>query len=195
MKIGYARVSSKDQNPERQLEALKFAGCEKIFSDRLSGAEKERPALSDMLNFIREGDILIVASIDRLGRSTIDLLEIIRMIRKKGATVEFLKEKIDLATSMGKFFFTTLSALAELERDYIRERQAEGIRIAKAKNVYRGRKPLQKPAEWDSLAADLVAGIISGYEMRKRLGVSIATYYKMRRQYGPEITGNIPQLK
>lgn len=194
MIIGYARVSTTDQNLDRQMEALNKAGCERIFEDKLSGSTIERPGLDALLQFIREGDKLIVSSIDRLGRSTIDLLNIVQHIRDKRADIEFLKEKIDLATSVGKLILTVFSAIAEMERETIRERQAQGIEIAKQKGLYKGRQKIPKPKIWDKLAAEFIAGTISGYEMRKRLGVSSGTYYRMRHEYGPEITGSIRVL-
>ena len=142
-KIGYVRCSSADQNPARQLDLLKEEGCDKVFSDMLSGKNTDRPGLKAMLDYIREGDVVFVESISRLARSTRDLLNIVDEFQTKG--VEFIsqKEMIDTTTPQGRFMLTVFAAMAELERDQIRQRQAEGIKIAKEQGKYKGRQPIQ----------------------------------------------------
>jgi DNA invertase Pin-like site-specific DNA recombinase len=139
---GYARVSTTDQDLTVQLEQLQAAGAEKVFSEQISGSESNRPALRDCLDWIREGDILIVTRLDRLGRSMNDLLKTLEIIRDKGAAFQCLQQNVDTTTSEGRLMFGLLAAFAEFELDIRRERQAEGIAKAKAAGVYsRKRKP------------------------------------------------------
>ena len=138
MKIGYVRCSSIGQNPARQIEILKNNGCERVFTDMLSGKDTNRPGLQEMLSFIREGDILYVESISRLARSTKDLLQIIEQLQNKNIQFVSDKEKIDTFTPQGKFMLTVFAALAEMDRETIRQRQKEGIEIAKRQGKYKG---------------------------------------------------------
>ncbi|MBR4588390.1 MAG: recombinase family protein [Lachnospiraceae bacterium] len=143
MNIAYIRVSTKEQHEDRQIEALDRAlgkGEYKAFIEKISGKNMDRPELKKMLEYVREGDIIYVSELSRLGRSTADLWAIIKEIEKKGASFKSLKESFDTSTPAGKLQLTMLVAVAEFERDIIRERQAEGIAIAKAKGVYKGRK-------------------------------------------------------
>ncbi len=142
MKLGYVRCSSADQNPARQEEILKEAGCEKIFVDRMSGKDTNRPQLQKMLEYVREGDVLYVESISRLARSTRDLLNLIDQLQQKDVAFESQKEKIDTTTPQGKFMLTVFAAMADLEREQIRQRQKEGIAIAKAAGKYSGRQAI-----------------------------------------------------
>ena len=142
--IGYIRVSSIDQNIDRQLEQLKH--CEPIFTDKVSGKDIERPQLQAMLNHIRKGDVIEVCSIDRLARNNVDLQELVKTINAKGVTIKFLKEGLTFsydneANPISKMMLTMLAAIGEFERELIRERQREGIAIAKANGKYKGRKP------------------------------------------------------
>lgn len=139
MVVGYIRVSTVEQNLNRQIDLMKQKGCEKVFADKLSGKDRNRIELNNMLDFIREGDVVWVSEYARLGRNTLDLLEIAREIEKKGATLISDKEKIDTATPTGKLFLTILAGIAEFERAMILSRQQEGIAIAKANGVYKGR--------------------------------------------------------
>ncbi len=143
MNIAYIRVSTKEQHEDRQIEALdKALGKDeyKAFTEKISGKNMDRPELKKMLEYVREGDTIYVSELSRLGRSTADLWTIIKEIEKKGASFKSLKESFDTSTPAGKLQLTMLAAVAEFERDIIRERQAEGIAIAKAKGVYKGRK-------------------------------------------------------
>ena len=126
MKVGYYRCSSDEQNPSRQKKILKESGCEKVFSDMLSGKDRNRPGLDQMLSFVREGDTVYVESISRLARSTKDLLNIVDELKDKGVTFVSQKETIDTDTPQGKFMLTVFAAMADLERSQIRQRQAEG---------------------------------------------------------------------
>ena len=143
MNIAYIRVSTKEQHEDRQIEALDRAlgkGEYKAFTEKISGKNMDRPELKKMLEYVREGDIIYVSELSRLGRSTANLWTIIKEIEKKGASFKSLKESFDTSTPAGKLQLTMLAAVAEFERNIIRERQAEGIAIAKAKGVYKGRK-------------------------------------------------------
>ncbi|WP_273130176.1 recombinase family protein [Bacillus weihaiensis] len=138
--IGYARVSSLGQDYEQQVEQLKKYGCTKIFSEKQSGAKKEnRKALSEAMEYLREGDKLVVTKIDRLARSVRDLQNIANELDEKGIGLVFLKENIDFSTAAGKLMFTMLGAIAEFERDLINERTSEGRERAKKQGKHMGR--------------------------------------------------------
>lgn len=142
MKIGYARVSTKEQNLEMQLEALKVAGCEKIFAEKLSGRLQSRPELDACLNFIREGDTLVVYKLDRLGRSLKNIIMLLEDFKKKGILFISLQDNISTEGATGQLMANILGAFAQFERDLIYERTQEGRRIAKEKGVRFGRKTL-----------------------------------------------------
>jgi DNA invertase Pin-like site-specific DNA recombinase len=136
MLVGYARVSTHEQNLTPQTDALKKAGCQKIFDDKVSGAGSQRPGLDAALGYVREGDSLLVWRLDRLGRSLKDLIEIIGSLEKRGIGFRSLQESIDTTTSGGRLIFHVFGALAEFERNLIRERTRAGLAAARA----RGRK-------------------------------------------------------
>lgn len=141
-KVAYARVSSQDQNLDRQLEAFKLITPDRIFTDKLSGKNIDRPGFQDMMDYVRDGDHLYVASMDRLARNLKDLLEVTESLQKKGVAVHFLKENISLdptgdQSPIAKLLLSMMGAVAEFERSLIRERQAEGIAIAKTRGVYK----------------------------------------------------------
>ena len=145
MLVGYVRVSSLDQNLDRQLDELAHQGVEKIFQDRISGKNVDRPELKAMLAFVREGDVLIVHSLDRLARNLSDLLLMVQELTGRGVSIRFLSEKLDFeagkdASPMSKLMLSLVGAFAEFERSMIRRRQAEGIAIAKERGVYTGRQ-------------------------------------------------------
>lgn len=177
MKVGYVRVSTQGQNLERQEIIMEKLGIERMFMDKLSGKNTERPGLNDMLNFIREGDEVIVESISRLARNTKDLLEIVEKINDKKAGFKSQKENIDTTTVAGKFVLTVFGALAELEREYILERQKEGIEIAKQKGVYKGRKP-KDLEKFDDVFIRWNNNQLSAVEACRELGISRATFYR-----------------
>ena len=183
-KIGYARCSTVDQNPARQEEILKEAGCEKVFLDMLSGKDRNRPELQKMLEYVREGDVLYVESISRLARSTRDLLTIIDELTEKKVQFVSEKEKIDTTTPQGKFMLTVFAAMAELERDQIRQRQAEGIALAKERGVYTGRQPKQYDKYlFEQLYKQWKDGDITQNYMCKKLNMSKRTLYKYTKCY------------
>ena len=143
MLVGYARISTITQNEGRQIEALTNAGCEKIYLDKLSGKDTNRPQLKEMFTFIREGDTVLVTEFSRFSRSTKDLLDLVEKLQAKKVDFRSLKENVDTTTSSGKLVLTIFAALSEFERSIIRERAAEGIAIAKAKGKKLGRREIQ----------------------------------------------------
>ena len=178
-KIGYVRCSTADQNPARQIEMMKEGGCSKVFSDMMSGKNTDRPGLKAMMEYIREGDVVYVESISRLARSTRDLLNIVDEFQTKG--VEFIsqKESIDTTTPQGRFMLTVFAALAELEREQIKQRQAEGIAIAKAQGKYKGKQPKQFDRYlFDQLYKEWKEGLITQKYMCRTLRMSRTTLYK-----------------
>jgi DNA invertase Pin-like site-specific DNA recombinase len=136
MLVGYARVSTHEQNPALQTDALEKAGCRKTFEDKISGAKAARPGLAEALEYVRRGDTLLVWRLDRLGRSLKDLIEIVAGLEKRGVGFRSLQELIDTTTSGGRLIFHVFGALAEFERNLIRERTRAGLEAARA----RGRK-------------------------------------------------------
>ena len=139
MKIGYARISTGEQNLDLQIDALKRIGCEKIFTDELSGSKKERPGFKEALDFLRENDTLVVWKLDRLGRSLTDLIKKVNRLKEQNIEFLSLHENIDTASPAGKFQFHVFSALAEFESDIIRERTMAGLRAARARGRTGGR--------------------------------------------------------
>jgi DNA invertase Pin-like site-specific DNA recombinase len=138
--VGYARVSTRDQKLDLQLDALKHYGCTKIFMEKESGGKSDRPQLAATLEYLREGDTLVVTKLDRLARSTFDLHRIAKQLEEHGIHLVVLNNNIDTSTPAGKLLFTMLGAVAEFERDLINERTAEGRERAKAKGTHMGRK-------------------------------------------------------
>jgi len=138
MRVGYVRVSTIEQNEERQIVELKKNGVEKFFVDKVSARSAQRPKFDEMMNFLREGDELIVSEFSRLARSTTDLLNIVETLTKKDVKVRSLKEQLDSSTPQGKFMLTIFGAIAEFERELLLQRQREGIQLAKAAGKYKG---------------------------------------------------------
>ena len=177
--IGYIRVSSTDQNPERQIEQLKH--CDKTFIDKTSGKDVDRPELQAMLNHIRKGDVIEVCSIDRLARNNVDLQELVKAINAKGVTIKFIKEGLTFnhdveANPISKMMLTMLSAIGEFERELIRERQREGIAIAKMNGKYKGRKPKLNPNQIEEIKKRIQDGE-SKSSIAKSIGITRTTLY------------------
>ena len=176
-RVGYIRVSSLLQNTERQLANIEL---DRLFEDRISGKDKDRPALSDCLSYLREGDTLYVHSIDRLARNLRDLQNIVDELSEKGVTVHFLKENLIFngqVSPLQQLMFQMLGAFGEFERNLIRERQAEGIAIAKRKGLYKGRKRALN----DGQLAEIKNRISNGEKvthLAREFGVSRVTIYK-----------------
>ena len=184
MKVGYVRCSSADQNPVRQEILLKENGCEKVFSDMLSGKDTNRPGLQAMLEYVREGDMLYVESISRLARSTRDLLSIVDQLHEKNVQFISEKERIDTETPQGKFMLTVFAAIADLEREQIRQRQAEGIAIAKKEGKYKGRQVISIDQYYfEQLYRQWKNGEITQKYMIKKLGISQSTLYRRIQEY------------
>ena len=179
-KIGYARVSSKDQNLDRQLAALKKEKVFRIFTDTVSGSSTQRPGLDGALNYVRAGDQLIVVSMDRLARSLIDLHRLVDELTERGVSVKFLKEGQVYSkdsTPVAKLMLGLLGSVAEFERSIIRERQAEGIAKAKARGVYKGRAKVLNE-EQIVQAREWVGEGIPKAEVARRLGIGRTTLYR-----------------
>lgn len=177
MKIGYIRISTTDQNTARQEVLMKELGVGQVFIDRMSGKSTDRPELKRMMNFVREGDVVMVESISRFARNTRDLLELVEKLTAKGVEFVSKKEAIDTTTPTGKFMLTVFGAVAELEREYILQRQKEGIAIAKANGVYKGRKPIERP-DLPAVVALWRSGKITATEAMRRLDMKPSTFYR-----------------
>lgn len=177
MKIGYIRISTTDQNTARQEVLMKELGVEQAYIDRMSGKNTDRPELKRMMSFVREGDVVIVESISRFARNTRDLLELVERLAAKQVEFVSKKEAIDTTTPTGKFMLTVFGAVAELEREYILQRQKEGIAIAKENGVYKGRKPIDRP-EFVGVASLWRQGKITAVEAMKRLDMKPSTFYR-----------------
>ncbi|MCR5167880.1 MAG: recombinase family protein [Oscillospiraceae bacterium] len=182
MQVGYVRVSSLSQNTERQEAMMNILGVDKMFIDHMSGKDMERPELKNMIDYVREGDTVVVESISRLARNTKDLLDIMEILTSKGVEVISKKEAIDTKTPSGRFMLSVMGAIAEMEREYIRERQAEGIAIAKSKGVYKGRKP-KKLKDFESVASDYMNGKITGVQAARLLGIARSTWSNKIKEY------------
>ncbi len=178
--VGYVRVSSLSQNTERQYEALgPREALAEVFEDRLSGKSADRPGLAAMTRHVREGDTVRVASLDRLARNLLDLRQIVIDLTGRGVRVEFVKEALIFTgddSPMNTLLLNMLGAVAEFERSLIRERQAEGIAIAKAKNVYKGRAPALTPDQVASARTRIADGVPKA-QVARDLGVARQTLY------------------
>lgn len=177
MRIGYVRVSTKEQNTARQEELMKSLDVDKVYIDRMSGKDMERPSLWEMMNFVREGDAVIVESISRFARNTKDLLELTEQLKNKKVQFVSQKERIDTDTPAGKFMLTVFGAVAELEREYIRQRQKEGIEIAKGMGKYKGRPPKQLN-DFEEIYDQWKSGNITATSASGQLNISRSTFYR-----------------
>jgi DNA invertase Pin-like site-specific DNA recombinase len=180
-RIGYVRVSTLDQSTERQLEGVKL---DKAFTDKASGKDTKRPQLTAALDYLREGDTLIVHSLDRLARNVEDLRRIVRELNERGVTVEFVKNHLTFgggAGPTGRLMLTMLGAFAEFERELLRERQREGIAIARAKGVYKGRRRALTPEQVREITEQAHAGIPKS-DLARAYSISRETLYSYLRQ-------------
>ena len=182
MKIGYVRVSTKEQNTTRQEEIMKSLGVNKVYIDKMSGKDTKRPALQEMMNFVREGDSVVVESISRFARNTKDLLELTEQLNSKHVQFVSQKENIDTNTPAGKFMLTIFGAVAELEREYIRQRQREGIEIAKQQKKYKGR-PAKQLDTFDEIYQQWKSGNITATFASMQLNISRSTFYRKVTAY------------
>jgi DNA invertase Pin-like site-specific DNA recombinase len=176
-RVGYVRVSSADQNSARQLDGVQV---DKTFAEKVSGKDTKRPQLQAMLEYVREGDLLIVHEMARLGRNLKDLKDIVTGLTDKGVHVEFVKEKMTFTgddSPMQKMMFHMMGAWAEFERDIIKERQREGIAIAKKEGVYKGRKPSLSAERAAELRKRVAAGKVNKADLAREFGISRAALY------------------
>lgn len=182
MKIGYARVSTQDQNLDWQLDALKAEGCERVYTEKVSGKKAERVELNRMLDTLREGDIVIVCELTRLGRSTKDLLSLIERIRNSKADLRSLKEGwLDTTTPQGRFMYTITAGLCEFERELTIQRTKDGLAAARARGRQGGRPKKDANAIKEAMAL-YDSKQFSVAEIAKKTGVSRTTLYEYKRK-------------
>lgn len=177
MLVGYARVSTQDQNLDLQIEALTQVGCKKIFEDKISGSRAERPGLTKSLEMLREGDTLVVWKLDRLGRSVKNLVDLVGALQKQGVQFKSLTDAIDTGTPSGRFFFHVMASLAEMERDLTIERTRAGLEVARQLGRKGGRKRQMTDSKIES-AKKLLATGVPPRDVAKNLGVSVPTLYR-----------------
>ena len=178
MNIGYARVSSQDQNLDLQNDALKAAGCENIYTDKMSGAKTNRPGLEEILGFIRKGDTLVVWRLDRLGRSLKHLIQVLNILDERGVYFKSIQESLDTSTPGGKLIFHVFGALAEFERDIIRERTLAGLAAARARGRKGGRPRILSKKQVEMAKKLMNDSNIPIAEICQTLGISKATLYR-----------------
>lgn len=181
MKVGYVRVSTQGQNTARQEVLMQELGVDRVFIDRQSGKDTSRPELKKMMDFVREGDVVIVESISRFARCTKDLLDLVEQLAAKNVDFVSKKESLDTSTPSGRFVLTIFGAVAQLEREYLLQRQKEGIAIAKQEGKYKGRKPLVRP-NLESVVTAWENGEITAAEAVRQLDMSRSTFYRIVRK-------------
>lgn len=184
MKIGYARVSTLEQNLDLQLDALQKAGCKKIITDEVSGSVADRPGLAKLKETLREGDTVVVWRLDRLGRSLKHLIEWINELKAMGVGFESLQESINTTTSTGQLIFHIFGALAEFERNLIRERTKAGLESARARGRLGGRPKQLEPSKRQLVAKLYESREHTIQEICKLMGISKPTLYKYVREEG-----------
>lgn len=182
MKVGYVRVSSIDQNEARQLVTMQNYGVEKVFQEKISGKNTERPQLKAMLDYVREGDIIYIHDFSRLARSTKDLLEIVEYLNNKKVHLVSAKENIDSSTPTGKLMLTMIGAINEFERTNLLERQREGIAIAKEQGKYKGRKEI-KIENFEEYYNRYKNREFNKSQLAKKLNISRPTLDKLIKEY------------
>ncbi len=179
--IGYARVSTEQQNLDRQLDALQKYGCEIIYNEKMTGTKRNRPELTKLLDRLTEGDTVVIESLSRLGRSAKDLIELTELFQSKGIHLVSLKESIDTSTSTGKLLFTLMSAIAQFERDVIADRTREGLRAARARGRMGGR-PKTNPDAVRKAVKLYCTGAYGVTEIEEMTGVKKATLYRYLKE-------------
>ena len=182
-RIGYVRVSSFDQNADRQLDQV---AVDRLFTDKASGKDTQRPELDALLDFVREGDVVVVHSMDRLARNLDDLRRVVQRLTQRGVRIEFIKENLTFTgedSPMANLMLSVMGAFAEFERALIRERQREGIALAKQRGAYRGRKKALSPERVDELRRRADAGEQKA-KLAREYGISRETLYQYLRTDG-----------
>lgn len=190
MQIAYIRVSTVEQNEQRQIEAMQPYHIERWFVDKVSGKDTDRPQLKEMLDFARSGDTIHIHDFSRLARSTKDLLNLVEEFNRKGITLISNKENIDSSTPTGKLMLTMIAAINEFERMNLLERQREGIIIAKNKGIYKGRKPTQIK-DFERYYTDYKSRKYNKSELAKTLKISRPTLDKLINEYEKTITDSV----
>ena len=175
MRIGYARVSTVEQNLDRQIDNLHAAGCERIYQEKMTGTKADRPEYTKMLDALRAGDVLVIDSFSRLSRSTKDLLDVVERLTAQGVQLVSLKEQLDTTTATGKLMLTMLSALSQFERDLIAERTKDGLKAAKARGHKGGRPKAGNATDRAAAIAMYKANTMTNAEIAKQCGVSTST--------------------
>ena len=187
MKVGYIRVSTIEQNEARQEVLMEQLGVDRVYMDKMSGKNKDRPQLQEMMQYVREGDIVIVESISRFARNTKDLLSLIEELERKKVTFVSQKENIDTNTPAGRFMLTVFAALAQLECETTLQRQKEGIAIAKSNGIYKGRKRMDIDMEvFTELYIQWKAGKTQPKYICQKLGISYSTFKRRVAEYERE---------
>lgn len=185
MIVFYARVSTEQQNEARQIASANDVNAEKIFLDKLSGKNTNRPELKKMMEFVREGDTVVVSEISRLARSTRDLLSLVEQMQAKKVEFRTLKESFDTTTPQGRFVLTIFAALSELEREMILQRQAEGIEAAKRAGKYHGRQAIQVDEQrFRAVCREWIDGKRTAKSISEMFEISRPTFYKLLQRYG-----------
>jgi DNA invertase Pin-like site-specific DNA recombinase len=178
--IGYARVSTNEQDTSIQIEQLQKAGCHRVFQEKASGTSQNRAKLNELLDFIREGDTLVITRIDRLARSLRDLQNIVHDLKQKGIGIKATEQPIDTSTAAGKAFLDMLGVFAEFETNIRKERQGEGINKAKKNRVYKGRKPITEAVK--RMITQLHTNGLRRAEIVKETGVGRTSIYNILKE-------------
>jgi DNA invertase Pin-like site-specific DNA recombinase len=177
MKIGYARVSTSDQNLEMQIDALKKYGCDQIYEEKMTGTKKDRPKLAELMTILRPSDSVVIYKLDRISRSTKHLIDLSEFFKKKGVEFVSIQDSIDTSTPMGRFFFRILASISELERDIVSERTKAGLTSARARGRNGGR-PRVSQKKLDLALKMYISKHYSIREIVNASGVSQATLYR-----------------
>jgi DNA invertase Pin-like site-specific DNA recombinase len=181
-KVGYVRVSTAEQHEDRQIEALKDLDLFKVYIEKISAKDTERPLLKQMLDYVREGDTIYVKDFSRLARNTKDLLDITSELESRGVKLISMKENLDTSTAAGKMFLTVIGAINEFERNNLLDKQREGIAIARAKGKFKGRKEIAKPSQWGEVYPIYQNRTITGAEAMRRLNLKRNTFYRFVKE-------------
>jgi DNA invertase Pin-like site-specific DNA recombinase len=177
MRIGYARVSTEEQSLDLQLDALKKAGCKRVFTDKASAVNRDRPGLADAVSHLRSGDVLVVWKLDRLGRTVKGLVEFVAGLQEQGVQFRCLTDGIDTTNPAGRFFFHVMASLAQMERELLAERTRAGLDAARRRGRVGGRKRRMTPGKVES-ARKLLGGGMPPRDVARNLGVSVPTHYR-----------------